>query len=622
RPQRGRPGRRGAPEPDRPLEALVKEWVERELSRRATSRRTGTDAAGAFAFADLPGGKYYIGAEAEGWTIKTDARVVEPGADVEFTATALGRVEVTLILPDGSAPREATLSFGRSGGSSNVSWTPDDPVADLEPGTYMASAATQPGDGDDAELFRSAPQRVVVEAGGPPARLTLELKGKPGIHGAVLLPKDEKNPQVTVLALRFTGAPPDAADLAMGHPGVVYARVDDEGARARYRLDELQPGSYLVGIARGYQGPIAASQIVEVADASVTVDLALPPADRAAAIELTVLGPSGERVTEFQVQAEVEMPGGFGRNSLGCTQVGLKDGPTLVFLPAADALRRQRFRFGPSEDSEESEPQEPPKTTLVVTAEGLGERRAELAKGQRSGPVTVRFTGSATLDLTIGGYARSAVEGRLTPALVRADASPNERRQSMFQGVSRRMYVNGGMSGGDAGAIDAEGRAALGPVEAGRYEVVLSAGELGGGTMPHEIARAAVDLRPGKNSLTVNVPPLYTVEVDATSGSQLSLRPDGPGEEDPFSYMSALSAQANKAGRATFELVTAGKYRLAGATEDGTSGEMPVTVPAAGPIRFAPEPHDAMYVQVTSKTGSYAKLGLEDGDYIVGVDGT
>jgi hypothetical protein len=616
---RGR-GRRSssAAEEEKPIESLVKEWVASEVERRASKREAVSDASGAFAFAGLGDGRFYASARAEGFKISGESDL-EPGADVELTATALGRVEATLVLPDGSAPPQATILFSKGNGGDNVEWSPDDPVAEVAPGTYTVSAWTQSDDGDDATTLRSTPQHVVVEASGPPARLTFELKGKPAIHGAVVLPADEKSPEATVFALRFTGPPPDASDLVMGAQGVQYGRVNARGSKPRYEVTDLQPGSYLVGIGRGYQGPVVASQIVEVADGPVTVDLALPPADRASAIDLTVLGAGGERLDEFTVSQEVEM-NGMPMGSNNPAVVHMKDGTTLVFLAAADPrmAAAMRVRFGRSADPDEAAAEAKP--VLVVAAEGLGERRVTIEKGQHA--VTVRFAASATLDVTIAGYAKSGLEGRITPSLVPADAKPQDQRQLMMSRMRGRRGMRGG--GEDGGIVDADGRASLGPVEAGSYEIVLTAASdprTAGFGMGSEVARTPVELRAGKNAASVAIPALYTLEVDAPPGSQLSLRPDRGGE-DPFSYMNASSAQVNKAGRGTFELLPAGRYVLNGQTAEGEGGEMTVAVPASGVVKFAPETHDAYAVTITSPTGGYAKLGLEDGDLVVAIEGT
>jgi hypothetical protein len=168
-----------------PLEEWVRRFVERESRRRAATLETETGADGAYAFEGLPSARVHVSARKDGYGIE-GARTVRPDATVDFRATAQGRLEATLVLPDGRAPRSAQLIFSRGRSRDSRAWTPARPTVPVPPGTYQVSALVHDpragsDGGDDAALedapplrsgprYTSPPQRVEVAAGASPAR--------------------------------------------------------------------------------------------------------------------------------------------------------------------------------------------------------------------------------------------------------------------------------------------------------------------------------------------------------------------------------------------------------------------------------------------------------------------
>ena len=94
------------------------------------------------------------------------------------------------------------------------------------------------------------------------------------------------------------------------------------------------------------------------------------------------------------------------------------------------------------------------------------------------------------------------------------------------------------------------------PVQPGDYEVVVSVRPEDPETpttLPQEILRVPVSVRPGSQRVSVTLPPLYAVTV-RTAGGQETVRIEGE-----FWQMSATS---DREGRARFEGLPAGRYSV------------------------------------------------------------
>ena len=102
------------------------------------------------------------------------------------------------------------------------------------------------------------------------------------------------------------------------------------------------------------------------------------------------------------------------------------------------------------------------------------------------------------------------------------------------------------------------------------------------------------------------------------------------GKQDAESWLELESAggeagslhrygSAGEDGLVTFRLLPAGTYRLA-RREGSGAGEMTVTVPASGPVRFAPTRMNALRVTVDDPSSAMARAGLQTGDLVIGID--
>lgn len=586
-------------DPDAALEASIRKLVAEHQRAKALKREAVTNEAGEYAFSDLARRPHTVTAKLDGYDIAAvgNAWQVAPDATIDFLARPVTEVEALVLLPDGTKAERATILIRQPGQQkrkmSSMPWSPSAPRLKLSAGTHELAATA----GNDGEL-RSDPERVTVRAGEPAPAVALRLKKRPGIAGTVVFPEDEtlESSHAQVRALRFAGAVPAVEQL------------EQEGKRAwappggRYAFPDLAPGTYLVGAGRE-DAKLTVTQVVEVADALVNVDLTLPPIDPSEALHVIVLRPTGEPLEDVSFEATFTSSQGSAssaRMASAASAVRRADGGFWVFADESMAKKR----LGGGKDI---------KLTLDVISDEFGRKAVPVPAGE-SGPLVVRFSGAATLEVTIAGYAGSGLEDVISLSLVPVDGESDALGER-----SRRASVS---FGSDPPTPDAEGRQTFGPVEEGPYEVVVEV-KVGGDAWDRAVAeRVPVNLRAGANAITVGVPAVYPLTVELGKQASLTVAPtkarDG---HRPRPWWVHRTSDAS--GKVVFERLPAGSYTLTSFGEGGPLGPaiMTVSVPGATEVKFTPELVNAIRVSITDPNGYLAQAGFEDGDLIVGVDG-
>jgi hypothetical protein len=329
-----------------------------------------------------------------------------------------------------------------------------------------------------------------------------------------------------------------------------------------------------VGVA--LERSVVATRIVEVAGQLVTCDFAIDAIDPSLVIVVRVLDPSGSPVKEVRFGTAYKTA--RSSQSGGSARARRPDGSFLVFHQPHD---------------------QPEGGTYFVKAitEPFGEKEAAYRKGDAE--VVIRFSEPATLDLAIAGFQGSEHASSLTVGFGAAGGDENSRLGSAV--YSRKP--------------DAQGRVSFGPSENGDYRVLLYAG---GGSFSDRItvAKQVVTLAPGRNSLTIPMPRLFTLGVIDPEGKQgtfLSLTPEA-GES-----WSRLRVALDVGLRARFAPLPEGVYQLR--RDADASGAMRVIVRADAEITFRPVPYNAIRVRITEPGCPAARAGIEDGDLIVAIDG-
>ena len=164
--------------------------------------------------------------------------------------------------------------------------------------------------------------------------------------------------------------------------------------------------------------------------------------------------------------------------------------------------------------------------------------------------------------------------------------------------------------------MDAEGHARVGPLAPGDYTVVLqAAGDSGGHFDRKRLASVEITVRPGENRVSIPLPTLHEVRVDAPGldeGSELILELQDAGFRDFH------EANVDGSGVATFDGVPAGTYRL---RSRGASAPMTIQVPPTSHV-FEAKEINALAVSIQDPQGLLGAAGFQTGDIIYGADGT
>ncbi|MCI0339992.1 MAG: hypothetical protein L0216_02380 [Planctomycetales bacterium] len=592
----GRPRGSGAPEvPD--IERHLRRAAEEYRRDRAGESEARTDAQGRYSLSGLADGEHAVSAWKVGWEIKPrghgGGQRTRPGDRLDFLATAVIEVPVAVLGPDGAEAASATIECvvpsGRGSSTSREAWSHARSSVRLRPGTcrLRAVAGGTTSENEDPRL-QSDEQSVTVPREGGVARVTLALKEAPGIRGRVLDPEGGDEESVSVYALK---APPEAAP----DPKQIKEsgkRVYVGGAHGTFCFRDLPPGTYLVGAARGWDGPVVVTESVAVTDRMETRDLALPPPDPGAEVLVRVLGSSGESLADVTFGYRYEEKGSS--SSGGVQAVRRPDGSWRI-SPSEEFL--EAYRSG--------KPDSGVKISVTATSASHGSKTLELPVGQPA-PATIRFGPPATLEVTVDGYAGSEFAGRVKLKLQPAKDKPDPHAVHMrwHEGTS----------------LGAEGRATLGPVESGEYLllVLVGAGERRSWeSVP--AAKVPVSLAPGSRSLRVAMPTLYRLAVivdGAPKGTQVNLGP----AEDAGDWWGS-QADTDESGRALFDRVPAGKHTLR-VWGTKNAGQMAVTIPDQSEVRFQPAAENVVGVWISDESGYLAQIGFQNGDKVTGMDGT
>ena len=339
----------------------------------ATRREAVTDASGAYVLTGLADLPCYVSGWAEGHEVRLDrgsSGSAKPGATVDFVASEIVTIPVTVLAADGSTPERATVrwSVPQKGGGSSSWWTAADPVVQVEPGTWSFYAET------DADV-RSQAVTATVAQGTPTEPIVLRLAGRNVLRGVVKFdPADRDWEYVTLHAVR-RGAPPTEEEKRTS------ARPPDW----RYHFDDVEPGEYEVSVSLDDTTPIATAT-TRVTGGPVEQNVAVPRMTAAQFLEVRVTGPDGSPVPGDEVSFSITRRTGGSVIGMGTRAVCRADGVFLVPLPGHDLEARLAARAGRGGGSaggvaqEAPAPETGPATWLLkVSRRSPREKRASLS---------------------------------------------------------------------------------------------------------------------------------------------------------------------------------------------------------------------------------------------------
>jgi len=560
-------------EPD--LEEKIRDVVAEHRWILATRTETRTDSNGVFVLEDLPDAMFSLVAGLDGYDIQAWGRAggLLPGAEVEFRAAQVVDVPVALFSPNGESPPRARVSFEGSGRRTTALWTPQEPTVRVRPGTYRVDGST-----DDPSPATASLEAVTLEIGRAPPPVTLRLLARRGIRGKVLFPDDEEPEAALVSLVPLSPTPQDEEERLWGSG-------DRKSVHRRqgyaFEFLDLDPGTYVLGVARRHRDPLVAEETVQVTDRLVERDLAVPRLDPREVLVLHVLDPEGRPLREVEIEAGTR---GRGRVSSGSAATVLRsDGSYLVLHPPRE----------PSGDSREG-------TDFVrVHSRRYGSEEVEYRR-DRDSEVVVRLEEPATLEVTLLAYLGSGfwgLRGRLQPA------AAFEQRWGRFQ--PGRPDVDPNM----------EGRLRFGPVQPGRYVVELRIPSKPGTWFT--VATQEATLVSGENRISLGLPTLHRLVVvfeGAAPPQPLILQTVDPTGADVF-----IHGEVGDDGRATFERLPAGEYWVALGGQRVRS--MRASLPGPEVVTFRVDAPDALAVTVEDPEGVLGRAGFRTGDVVVGVNG-
>jgi hypothetical protein len=213
---------------------------------------------------------------------------------------------------------------------------------------------------------------------------------------------------------------------------------------------------------------------------------------------------------------------------------------------------------------------------IEVRSARYGSQRLEYVR-DATRDLTVRFDHPATLEVTVRGYATSDHVGNLQLSVALKEGGGSSSRTTHFYG---------GYPGQPA--INAEGVQSFGPLAPGTYVITVNLKRQRWQLTP--VATHEVVLKSGTNTHSVPLPVVYTLTVTvdgAKDGATIYLSQVRKKQGTRRMYFPS-HRQKVKNGRAVFENLPAGEYRLSG-SGGGLKGRMTVTLPGTTTVRFAPE---------------------------------
>jgi hypothetical protein len=561
------------PESDTP--EAIQRYFDQLARSRAMRREAVTGENGEFTLTGLLDDRYGVQAYLKGYIITSDRRDLQwsarPGVAVDFTAAKVLIVPIDVRLADGSTPKRAQVQIRVHNNTNNEEWRPNRAEIRLGAGSYALSVTA--GDHDE---WRSESQNVVLKEDATPTPLSFRLTARTGIHGRVVVPKGYAVDGISIFALRYAGsAVPDENSLKQGQNSWA-----NQWNGYEFTIHDLAPGTWMLGA--GTWESIFTTKSVEVASGVVTeVVLEITDAGQSGLL-VKVLAPDGSPVADAQVRVygagqQWDSPEGF-------TVRPKKDGGWSIVAKKEQAGDVKEW-------------------FINVNSERYGEKVVPLPV-PATGELRIDFAETASLEVTINGYAGSGLEGRLG-----IDVRSLAGKES-----ARRYYY-----GREDQQIGPDGRMIVKPLQPGRYRVELQYKQQRWNSSP--LDRVDVDVVAGANSCAMPVPAVYTLNVscgaDAAEG-WLNLNPIGGGEERGGSH-----ARVGADGNATFEGVTAGTYRLSlYGQKSRRQKSMKVTVPATGPISFKEDVETALVLKGLDAEGYLASAGLQTGDVITGAEGS
>lgn len=575
--------RRGKAQSAKSLDDELRGAAEGWQKQQAGMREVTTAADGSYKFSDLADTMWRLTASADGYVVsaKGASSNLRVGSHLNFEARAVARVAVSARLPDGRSVKRMNLEIKSTGlaGTWSELWKSDTPYVELVPGHYTIRAVVAKGQrtANGIEIECASQEKTVDIVIGSNPGLDFDLTARLGIRGYVYYGEDMSLSQGSVVYAQVpANGTVDLKALAENN-----SRQWISGEQNRFEIMDLSAGKYAVGVVPGWNAQVLDHVICEVKDRIVEIELDLGKIDLSTFLTATVKGPRGVPIANVNFNYFIEED----NNSWSNWIQPIQQGEGKFLLPPDQQLTDWYAKPGGSG-----------KLRLSAHSDAFGDKSVELTKTQRE--ATFEYGEAATLDLTLTSYLGSGLEGKLDVALKRAGDDDNQR-----------FYY-----GNDDQKLKADGTARLGPTEIGDYVIELQS--MGDNRWNRRrVASQKITLVAGNNTATMTVPALYKLAI--TVKGEVS----GDGCWVSLQGNDTYDNQNPTDGVATFSNLSAGKYEIT-AQSGGLSASASIELPGQTDVTLTLKKPNAMRVNVWNKDGYFGKLGLMEGDLIIGVDGT
>jgi len=554
-------------------EAAVIRW-ETEASRDTTS---GPD--GSFKFERLAQQTYSVVCLTPGWEISMQQGVTQPaltpGVELVLIATRLVRVPLRVLLPDGSEPDRARITARSMEGSSFVFgyWKPDMRSIETATGGVKFSALGGPDDSLEAQAIAQIP------AQGEVPEVVLQLKRPPGLYLTLELPTPYYR-EVSVTLL-----PAEEARKLTSEPFMARGAKTSRKLSPTYLYYPALPaGEYVafVGINRML---VLATEAIPVTGELTEHTLTLAPLDMSEHFTVRTVDAEGKPLAVQRLSCNLA-DAEFSTSDM-TAWMEVEPGHYLMRRPG---IARDQFgRFVPTEGA----------SIAVQATRGVTTRFGRLPLD--GAEVTIVFGDSCTLVVEVDNLPELG-RNDMWVAVISAEAS--ERREAGLARYSSQQNVVGSK-------LALEAKREFKDLQPGKAVVlVLRDGSSPGSGDEAALSRLETTLQPGTHTVRITMPALHQLEVRTSKPQNVrTLWILGEGLE--------LYEKPDAEGVVKAHSLPAGEYWVG----DSTAGYMKVTLPLAGPVDFAPLPHNCLRLGSYDKEGLLHRKGLRRGDLVVAING-
>ena len=501
---------------------------------------------------------------------------VAPGVKAIFRATELAPLRVAVLGPDGRAPTEAFLHL-QSGKLPLQRWTPENPVIGFPPGHHELRALIEPRtwvwNNTSLATAQSEFQAIYVDRERQePVRLVCEPATFLVGQIAKLVGPKSAQPMMVYLRSCEPGEPVDERLLRDGTVSVTQF----EG---RFEFSNLAPGPYWIGYTEPSGRLFGHSESLELAQGENVHDMVVRTSGEEAWLRARVVDSAQRPVGDVRFTLSKKSPEDSWEVSLG-HEVQADGSYLLVLTSTVD----EKF----SSANPEAE------FTVDLTHSIFGKAQIPLEAGQREFEHV--YNEPASLSVEVGSLPAGMKLSQLEVSV-----------SSTFYGFREANVV-----------FDPESQTfEVQRIEQGPSHVTVSL------TSPYwwPVVRQRISIAAGHNHVTVQIPTLFELEVEAPvalARSYLSLRSGSVvGDAESGFVVGSIYSQVDESGLATFSHLPAGSYRLTGSDE---GQGMNLTVPG-GPYRFEPKAADSWVVTLQDQNGLLANSGFQNEDLIRSIDG-